>query len=116
VDVVIPADAPIPARKAVTYHSNRPDQARMVYEVVQVRKPAGEPTSLGHFAFGLERPRKNHPLEVTLGYDELGLVTVQARDPDTGREVRQEFGDPAAPGSDRLHAQAELVGNVRLVE
>jgi hypothetical protein len=47
VDVVIPADTPIPARKAVTYHSNRPDQARMVFEAVQVRKPAGEPTSLG---------------------------------------------------------------------
>jgi hypothetical protein len=39
----------------------------MVFEVVQVRGPGDEPVSLGHFAFGLERPRKNHPLEVTLG-------------------------------------------------
>ncbi len=116
VDIVIPANTPIPARKAVTYHSNRADQARMVFEVVQVTGRRSEPISLGHFAFALERPRKNHPLEVTLGYDELGMVAVQARDPDTGQEVLRGLGDPTDPNSARLRKQADIVASVRLLD
>jgi molecular chaperone DnaK len=110
VDVIIPSGTPIPARKAVTYYSNRPDQARTVFEVVQVVGSETEPSSLGNFAFLLERPRKNHPLEVALGYDHLGLVTVEARDPETGRAVRREYGD------DTLTSQGELVATVQLLE
>jgi molecular chaperone DnaK len=115
VDVLIPVGTPIPARKGVTYYSNRPDQTRMIFEVVQVAGQGDEPTSLGHFAFPLESPRKNHPLEVALGYDDLGLVTVQARDPESGRDVRREFGEAGLAQAGRLSEQSGLVEGVRLL-
>jgi molecular chaperone DnaK len=115
-DVVISKNTPMPIWKSRVYYSNRPDQARLVFEVIQSRN-RGEPIfSLGHFAFPLERPRKNHPLEVTLGYDDRGLVTVVARDPDTGRAVRREYGAVVDGDESRSLEQARLLGNVKLCE
>jgi molecular chaperone DnaK (HSP70) len=114
VRVVIPRNTPMPVRATSVFYSNRPDQRRMVFEVVRV-SAGGDAESLGHFAYLIENPRKNHPLEVSLGYDPLGGVTVDARDPHTNREVRQEFGD-AGPGPDSLAALADMVSTVRLLE
>ena len=112
VDVVIPRNTPVPAHKATVYYSNRADQRRMVFEVVQVIEPGSPPISLGDFAFPLERPGKSYPLEISLGYDALGLATVEARDPTTGRETRREFGRPGDPGA----VNADLVSAVRILE
>ena len=84
VDTVIPRNTPIPARRTLTYYTNRADQARIILDVVQAKGPLEPPVSLGHFAFPVDQPRKNHPLEITLGYDEHGMVSVVARDPDSG--------------------------------
>jgi molecular chaperone DnaK len=114
-DVVISKNTPMPIWQTRVYYSNRPDQARLVFDVIQARN-RGEPIfSLGHFAFPLERPRKNHPLEVTLGYDR-GLVTIVARDPDTGRAVRQEYGTAVDRDEGRALEQARLLHNVKLCE
>jgi molecular chaperone DnaK len=115
VEIVIPQNTPVPVRRSTIYHSNRAGQTRMVFEVVQV-KQIDEPVSLGHFAFPLENPRPLHKLEVTLGYDAHGLVTVDARDAGTGREVRREFGGSESQGADEMRAQAELLASVRLNE
>jgi molecular chaperone DnaK len=116
VDVVIPKNAPIPTCTTTTYFSNRADQKRIMVEVVQVPNSAAPPASLGHFAFLLEHPRKNHPLEVTLGYDEHGMVTVGARDPETNQGVKQDLGD--LPQRDRMTVQnqAQLLHRTRLCE
>jgi molecular chaperone DnaK len=114
VDTVIARNTPIPARRTVTYYT-QPDQARIFLDIVQVKAP-GEPViSLGQFAFAVDRPRKNHPLEITLGYDERGMVSVVARDPDTGREVTREFTGSPHP-MDRILAQKALLDSVPLSE
>src|SRR5262249_17989884 len=97
VDTVIARNRPIPERRTITYYTNRPDQARIILDIVQVKAPGETPISLGQFAFPVERPRKNHPLELTLGYDEQGMVRVVARDPDSGREVQRDFTGSAHP-------------------
>ena len=65
--------------------------------------------------FSLERPRKNCRLEIRLGHDELGRVTVEARDPDSGRGL-PGVAEDAAPKMDQLWEQAELVKSVRVAE
>jgi hypothetical protein len=63
----------------------------------------------------VDRPRKNHPLEITLGYDEDGVVSRAARDPDTGREIKRDFTDSVHP-MDRILAQKVLLDSVDLCE
>jgi hypothetical protein len=65
--------------------------------------------------FSLERPRKNCRLVIRLGHAELGRVTIEARDPDRGRELPGVTED-AAPKTDELWEQAELVKSVRVPE
>lgn len=111
VDTIIPRNTPVPTRQTITYFTNRPDQGRIILEIVQVKGPDELPTSLGHFAFPIERPRKNHPLEVTLGYDDQGLVSVVARDPETKREVKRDFTGSAHP-LDGIAEQRALLQSV----
>jgi len=115
VDKLIARNTPIPTRRTMTYYTNRADQARIVLDIVQVKAPGEPPIRLGYFAFPLDQPRKNHPLEITLGYDEHGMVSVVARDPDTGREVKRDFTGSAHP-MDRILAQKALLENVRLCD
>jgi molecular chaperone DnaK len=117
VDTIIARNSPIPARATRTYYTSRADQARIILELVQARSPEAdvEPTSLGYFAFPLDRPRKNFPLEVSFGYDELGMVTVLARDPDSGREVQRDFVDEA-PLTDRIESQKLLLDQTTLCD
>jgi hypothetical protein len=61
VDAVIARNTPIPARRTITYYTNRADQARIILDVVQVKAPGEPPASLGYFAFPVDRPRKNQP-------------------------------------------------------
>ena len=88
----------------------------MIFEMVQVKDPGGPPASLGHFSFLLGRPRKNQPLQVTLGYDEQLLVTVVARDPDTGQEAKQDFAGAGHQETALDSEQSELLQRVRLSE
>ena len=115
VDALIARNTPVPARRTITYYSNRADQARIILDIVQVKAPCEAAISLGHFAFPIDRPRKNHPLEITLGYDEHGMVSVVACDPDTGREVQRDLAESAHP-MDRILAQKALLVSVPLRE
>lgn len=104
-NTVVARNTPIPARRTITYYTNRADQARIILDVVQTKGSSKAPVSLGHFAFPVDRPRKNHPLENTLGYDEHRMVNVVAREPDSGREVKRDFTGSAHP-MDRIMASA----------
>ena len=84
-------------------------------DIVQVKAPGEAAISLGHWALPIDRPRKNHPLEIALGYDELGMVSVVACDPDTGREVQRDLAGSAHP-MDRILAQKALLDSVPLRE
>lgn len=115
VDVVVPRNTPLPASQTRTYYTHRADQSRIVLEVIQLCGPDDPPLSLGHFAFPISNPRKNHPLEVTLAYDQSGIAKGVAREPDSGSEARQEFASEAVVEETSL-AQRELLDSVRLSE
>lgn len=84
---ILDYNIPLPAQQSVTLYTSRPDQQRMILEIVQVKPPA-EITSLGHFAFGpLQASSAAYPVEVTLVCDEEGLLNVTARDPKTSRMI-----------------------------
>jgi molecular chaperone DnaK len=48
-----------------------------------------EENSLGFFAFAIDNPRKDYPVEIELAYDLEGIVVITARDPETGQQMRQ---------------------------
>jgi molecular chaperone DnaK len=115
IDTIIARNTPIPSRRCITYFTNRPDQRRIILDIVQVKSPGDPPVSLGHFAFPIAEPRKNYPLEVTLGYDDQGMVSVNAHDPESGHEVKRELGDSKHP-MDRILTQKAMLDTVPLCE
>lgn len=107
VQVLIPRNTPLPARHAQVFYTTRPDQTRMVFEIVQARGADDPGRSLGYFAFGpIAEPRKNYPIELVCACDADGLVRVTARDPRTGKELEHLMTD--AGGGD-----AGQVGRIR---
>jgi molecular chaperone DnaK len=86
--VLLPRNAPLPAKNVASVYTTRADQQRIVVEVLQ-RKNAESPVcSLGNFDFGpIRRPRRNYPVEITLAYDIEGVVNVSARDPQTNESM-----------------------------
>lgn len=115
--VLIPSNTPLPAKYKHTFYTNRPDQTRLIIELVQ--RNAGDPMgqSLGYFAFGpLANPRKNLPLEVTISCDMEGLVQVSAMQPDTGREIKHTVGGPDGEIVNWFNEQKELIDSVRINE
>ena len=85
--------SPLPASATSTFVTTRPDQARMIFELVQSRG-SGDERSLGHFAFGpIRSPRKGKPMELTVGYDDQGLVRARVRDPESAAELEHLMGE-----------------------
>ena len=114
--VLIRRNLRLPAQETATFYTTRPDQTRVMLEVVQ-SKGAGEVIeSLGHFAFGpIAAPAKNYPVEVSLAYDVEGLVTVSASDPKTGRAMEVTL-EPSGVTSADLKQQRQLLTGVRVNE
>ncbi|MCL9777275.1 Hsp70 family protein [Vibrio methylphosphonaticus] len=92
VKVLIDQNSPVPALASHTFYTNRDDQTRMVLEVVQ-QQDDKEPISLGVSSFLIENPKKHHGIEVTLGYDLEGLVTISAKDPATQKVIEHVLGE-----------------------
>jgi molecular chaperone DnaK (HSP70) len=116
VDVVIPRGTPIPARRGTIYYSNRADQRRMFFDVIQAAGPGSSPVSLGRFAFPLDRPGKNRALEVTLGYDAVGFPFVEARDSETGRRVRRDVSGVPGSRPDPEENPGQSIDRIQLLE
>lgn len=113
VQVLIPRNTPLPANHTSTYYTSRADQARMVLEIVQAKGRGSEARSLGYFAFGpIANPEINHPIEVTLAYDEEGLVKVTAKDPSTGQEMEHTIESDVQPEASRLRREREMVMSI----
>ena len=87
---MIKRNTPVPASVSTTFYTARVDQARIIIDVVQAGADGEIAQSLGYFAFGpIEKPRKNYPIEIQLSYDAEGMVTVRAKDPQTGKSLSQ---------------------------
>jgi molecular chaperone DnaK len=111
IDTLIKQNMPIPVRVRKTYYTTRPNQERMVLELVQFReRDAAQAVSLGQLVVGpLPSPRQNYPIEVTVENREDGTIAVQAYDAQTGVELAQVFGRDATDGLAHLATQRALV-------
>ncbi len=93
IDTLIRKNMPLPVTVRKTYFTTRPNQQRIVLDVVQHRTPEEQAVSLGQLVVGpLPSPRGNYPIEVTIENREDGTVAVQAYDSQTGVELSQVFG------------------------
>lgn len=109
-ETLIARNAPLPARAEKTLYTSREDQTRVVLEILQRKGEEDEPRSLGVFAFGpIDRPHKNHPIRVELGYDIEGLVRVTAHDPESGKSFERVLSDKAMQVSARLAVQRDWI-------
>lgn len=110
---LIKRNTPLPARHTATFYTTRPDQTRIILDVVQSKDGTEVVDSLGHFAFGpIRRPHKNYPVEVTVSYDVEGMARVQARDPISGETLERNLLDGSDPGGARLAQERAWLGEI----
>jgi len=112
IEVMIKRNTPLPTKHTATFYTSRPEQTRIMLDVVQSKGDGELVASLGHFAFGpIKRPKKNYPVEVTLAYDAEGLVKVTAKDLITGEALERELASGDNPDLARFsRARALLQG------
>lgn len=113
---LIRRNSPLPSQATKVFKTSRADQARMVIEVVQSKGSAASALSLGHFSFGpITQPRAGYPIEVTMQYDHEGIVTLGAKDAQTGQEIAHTLsheGEFAVV--EQADAERELVASVKI--
>lgn len=116
VKVLVSKNTPVPASARMTFYTNRADQTRLIIEAVQQRDNGQSisENSLGYFAFAIDNPRANYPLEIELAYDLEGLVVITARDPETGRQVRQLMDEQTQAMDNHLLLQQPWVESMRI--
>lgn len=113
IETLIKRNTPLPARHTATFYTNRPEQTRIVLDVVQGKGEGELVASLGHFAFGpIKRPKKNYPVEVTLAYDTEGLVKVTAKDVVTGEALERDLTSSDNPDLARFSNARGLLHGV----
>jgi len=113
IEVMIKRNTPLPVRQTATFYTTRPEQTRIVFDVVQSKGESEVVASLGHFAFGpIRRPRKNYPVEVSLAYDTEGMVRVTARDLVTGEALERELAGDQNPDLTRFSRGKSLLQGV----
>jgi molecular chaperone DnaK len=113
IEVLIKRNTPLPTRAVATFYTTRPEQNRLIFDVVQSKGEAELAASLGVFAFGpLRHPRKNYPVELSLAYDEEGLVKVTARDMLTGEALERDLAHEDDPDLARVAVGRALLQSV----
>jgi len=114
---LIRRNMPLPAKASTVVYTTRPDQRRMVIEVVQSKGGGERALSLGHFSFGpIQSPRKNYPIELLLSYSLDGMVQVSARDLGTGEEMEQVMADASESDMSELLQQRETIKRISINE
>lgn len=116
VQVLVKKNMPVPAAESTTFYTTRDNQPRMVIEVVQQKGAEEQEKSLGYFIFGIESPRKNYPVEITLAYDLEGMVKVTAKDPETGTVLEQIMDEDGQAMDQTLMEQKNWISAMRVNE
>jgi len=115
IETLIKRNTPLPAKHTATFYTNRPEQTRIVLDVVQGKGEGELVASLGHFAFGpIKRPKKNYPVEVTLAYDSEGLVKVTAKDVTTGEALERDLTSSDNPDLARFSKARGLLQGIEV--
>ena len=116
VQVLVKRNSPLPARATTTVYTNRPEQTRVILEIVQSKGEREPEQSLGYFAFGpLRAPRLNYPVELSLAYDSEGLVRVTAKDMVTGEALQREMAAGGDSDLQRLQQGRACLAGIKLV-
>jgi molecular chaperone DnaK len=114
VQVLVKKNMPVPAAESTTFYTTRDDQPRMVIEVVQQKSAGEQEKSLGYFIFGIDEPRNNYPVEITLAYDLEGMVKVTAKDPETGKVLEQIMDEDGQAMDQVLMEQKKWLANISI--
>jgi molecular chaperone DnaK len=97
----------VPVTRKQTVYTRTDEQTSVAIEVVQRKDALSPPEELGTFTFGpLAKPQRNSPIDVAIGFNEIGRVTVSATDVRSGERVEHAFAG-AAQGD--LDAQYERI-------
>ena len=91
VDVVIPRNTTIPAKKVKTYTTAQDNQPAVTIHVLQGERPmASDNKSLGQFNLdGIPPMRRGEAqIEVTFDIDANGILHVSAKEKTTGKEQK----------------------------
>lgn len=116
IEILIPQNAPLPARYSRVFYTTRDDQARMILEFVQTREGCETPVSLGVSSFGpIEQPRRNTAIEVTVHYAADGTISVHAVDPANGLQLERII-EGQMEGDQHIRAGMAQVAGVRINE
>ena len=111
--VLIPGATQLPAQQTITLYTRRPNQERLVLDLVKRLAADDEGESLATFEFGpFENMPKDHPVEIVVACDLDGIIKVTARDPQTRREISQYSSGGEAAGAERLARQRDLVASL----
>lgn len=93
---MIEKNVPVPVTAKQTFYTQSADQKSVTIELLQRKDPFTPPEALGKFTFGpLRRPATGHPVNLEIGYDGTGRVTVTATDGRTGDAVERQFSQQA---------------------
>ncbi len=108
---LIEKNVPVPATARETLYTRSKEQKTVSIEVLQRKDEYEVAENLGKFTFGpIAEPEKNYPVEVELGYDAAGRVTIKAKDGRAGAVIEQVFdGDEEVALSDEYYRLQELV-------
>jgi molecular chaperone DnaK len=94
VQVLIERNTPIPVEHTGVYYTTAAEQTQVFLDIVERKGIDACAYSLGCCSFGpLPNPRINRPVEITVAYDEEAILSVKARDPDTGQEIEHRIGN-----------------------
>jgi molecular chaperone DnaK len=95
---LIEKNIPVPVSVQRTVYTRSSEQRHVSIEVLQRKDPFSDVETLGKTRFGpLSGYEANHPISITMGYDETGRVTVHAADELSGHQVEKEY-DQGADG------------------
>lgn len=109
IDCMIRKNMPLPAKATRTYYTSSDTQTKIRLNLVQFGEDKTDITHIGELVVGpIPSPQLNYAIEVTVINTEEGIISVEAYDPNTGVELKQEFG-PKNESGINLSAQKLLV-------
>ncbi|MGB0370425.1 MAG: Hsp70 family protein [Opitutales bacterium] len=107
---MIEKNVPVPTDCSTTVYTQDGTQDTLSLEILQRKDPFSSPESLGKFSFGpIRSPEINYPVEIKMGYDDTGRVTVHARDGKTGASVERQFSQNGSADLSDAYSQLQAL-------
>jgi len=109
---LIGKNLPVPCSQRQTVYTRSDTQATVTLEVLQRKDAHSPPDILGTMAFGpLKQKGKDRPIDIELGFDQDGRVSLKATDPRSGQRLDQVLD---AARDDTIAQQYQRLRNLPL--